>query len=100
MRIRTHGWPLTIVAVASITRVIPTLLAGFIGTVMTGILLMGLVVRVHQLLTGHGGRAGRDHGARERQVRLTVRRLAEGVPEVSAPELPADPDPAISMEDQ
>ena len=87
------------VAVASIKRAIPTILGGVVGTFMTGIFFLGLGVRIHQSLTGHGGRAGREHSARERQVRLTLRRLAEGVPATTAPELPEDPDPAISMEE-
>jgi uncharacterized protein YacL len=87
------------VAVASITRAIPTTLASVAVTLMTGIFFIGLGVRVHQTITGHGGRAGREHGARERQVRLTVRRVAEGVPATTTPELPEDPDPAISMEE-
>lgn len=87
------------IVVAAITRAIPTLLAGVAVTLMTGIFFIGLGVRVHQIITGHGGRAGREHGARERQIRLTVRRVAEGVPATTTPELPEDPDPAISMEE-
>ena len=91
-----HG---RMIVVASITRAIPTILAGVAVTLMTGIFFVGLGVRVHQIITGYGGRAGREHGARERQVRLTVRRVAEGVPTTSAPAVPEDPDPAISMEE-
>jgi hypothetical protein len=87
------------VAVVSITRAVPTILTDVAVTLMTGIFFIGLGVRVHQLITGRGGRAGLEHGARERQVRLTVRRVAEGVPTTMTPELPEDPDPAISMEE-
>ena len=87
------------VVVASLARAISTILAGVVASLMTGIFVVGLAVRVHQFLTGQGGRAGREHGARERQVRLTVRRPAEGVPATTVPELPEDPDPALSMED-
>ena len=85
--------------VASITRAIPTILAGVAATLLTGTFFIGLGARVHQIITDHGGRAGRELGARERQVRLTVRRVAEGVPATTTPELPEDSDPAISMEE-
>lgn len=86
-------------AVAAMKHAVPTILADVGGILLTGIFFVGLGVRVHQFLTGHGGRAGREHGARERQVRLTVRRPAEGVPATTAPEMPEDPDPAIAMEE-
>lgn len=76
-----------------------SLVGGLLVVVGVACLFVGLGVRVHQLLTGQGSRAGREHGARERQVRLTVRRPAEGVPAATVPELPEDPDPALSMED-
>jgi hypothetical protein len=64
---------------------------------MTGVFFVGLGVRVHHSLTGRGGRAGREHEARKRQVRLSVRRPAEGVPATGVPALTEDPDSAISM---
>lgn len=87
------------VATTSMAHAVPMIPADVVVILMAGVFFVGLGARVHQFLTGHGGRAGREHDARERQVRLTVRRLAEGVPATTAPELPDDPDPAIAMEE-
>lgn len=86
-------------AVTSIMHAVPKILADFVVTLITAFFFVGLGVRVHQVVTGHGGRAGRERDVHERQMRLTVRRPAEGVPLMTAPELPADPDPAIAMEE-
>ena len=75
------------------------LLAGVVGIIVAVVFFVGLGVRAQQLLTGRGGRAGRERDTHDRQARLTVRRQAEGVPVITTPELPTDHDPAISMED-
>ena len=75
------------------------LLAGFVGIIVAGMFFVGLGVRAQQLLTGRGGRAGRERDTHDRQARLSVRRPAEGVPVITTPELSTDPDPAISMGD-
>ena len=75
------------------------LFGAFVGVILTGVFFVGLVVRAQQLLTGREGRAGRERDTHDRQARLSVRRPAEGVPVITTPELPTDPDPAISMED-
>lgn len=85
--------------VASIATAIPAFVGDVFGTVITGVFFVGLGVRAHSLLTGRGARAGRERDARERQMRLTVRRPAEDVPVTTVRELPDDPDPAISMEE-
>ena len=87
------------VATTSVIDTVPKIFGGILVAIMTVLFLAGLGVRVHQALTGRGSRGGRERDASERQVRLAVRRLAEGVPAITVPELPADPDPAISMED-
>lgn len=87
------------VAATSIMHTVPKILADFVVTIIAGFFFVGLGVRAHQALTGRGGRAGRERDVHERQMRLTARRLAEGVPLMTAPELPADPDPAIAMEE-
>jgi hypothetical protein len=71
----------------------------FVGLILAGVFFVGLGVRAQQLLTGRGGRAGRERDTHDRQARLTVRRPAEGVPVITTPELPTDHDPAISVED-
>ena len=75
------------------------LFGAFVGVILTGVFFVGLVVRAQQILTGRGGRAGRERDTHDRQARLTVRRQAEGVPVITTLELPTDHDPAISMED-
>lgn len=87
------------ITVPGIARAIPRVIADVVVTLLTGVFFVGLGVRAQQLLTGRGGRAGQERGAQDRQVRLTVRRPAEGVPAIAAPELPADPDPAIELEE-
>lgn len=82
-----------------IARAIPRVIADVVVTLLTGVFFVGLGVRAQQLLTGRGARAGQERGSQERQARLTVRRPAEGVPAIAAPELPADPDPAIVLEE-
>lgn len=63
---------------------------------LTSAFLVGLVVRTRRWMSGSGGR---DRENRDRQVRLTVRRLAEDMPVVATPEPPDDPDPALGMEE-
>ena len=89
-----------VVATTAITHAIPRLLADVLVTLTTGVFFIGLGVRAHQALTGRGGRVGRERDVHERQMRLTVRRPAEGVPLMTAPELPVDPDPALAMEEE
>ncbi len=61
--------------------------------------IIGLGVRAQQFITGRGGRNSRERTDQERQERLAVRRPAEGVPPIAAPELPADPDPVLTLEE-
>ena len=87
------------VANTSVIDTVPNFLAGILLGLLAVFFMAGLGVRVHQTLTGRGSRPGRERDASERQLRLAVRRPAEGVPAITVPDLPADPDPAISMED-
>ena len=75
------------------------LLAGVVGIIVAVVFFVGLGVRAQQLLTGRGGRSGRERDTHDRQARLSVRRPADGVPVITTPELSTDSDPAISMED-
>jgi hypothetical protein len=84
------------VAAPSVTHAAPNLLAHFLVTLLTGVLLLGLAVRIREALTRGDGRAGRDRASRERAMRQRVRRPAEGVPPINnRREVQADPDPAI-----
>ena len=72
-----------------------------LATLITGLLVVGLAVRLGRLISTRPGQAGRERAALVRQERLAVRRPALDVPVVSTGESPrADPDPALVLEEE
>ena len=87
-------------AVSATLHALPHALADALVTLITGLFVVGVAVRLGRLISARPGPAGRERAALARQERLAVRRPAQDMPPVSLGEDPRpDPDPVLGMEE-